>query len=182
MALLKDFGRSDNDLGLWFAFGEDVPALFELRIRRIPYDVQNMISKRYGREQIITSEGVRYPHMERTLEESTNWLLDQAIWAWTGVRENAEKPFTLEVGDEDGVKLWSRLLKRDVFIGQEFEIHDADLSADVKRRILTQIRPFASMTDAEAKKQRVDLGTFIVIKQALMAADASKAVADARGN
>jgi hypothetical protein len=174
MTILRDFGKSDNDQGQWFPFDDEC----ELRIRRVPYDVAQRISKRYGRETFTISDGVKRPQIERTLDEQTQWLLDQAVWAWTDA-----KGLEVEVGDEEGAKLWSGLTKQDVKAGDAIPLSGAFLTAEVKRRILTQLRPYAQMTDPEtAKKDRVDIGTFIVLKASLLQTQAQATAEEARGN
>lgn len=176
MAILRDFGRSENDLGVWFPFGEEAP--FEVRVRRIPYDVQQRISKRYGRETMLVVDGYKRPHIDRSLEEQTNWLLDQAVWAWTDA-----KGLDIEVADDEGAKLWSGLLKREVQAGEVVTLEGPVLTAEVKRRVLTQIRPFAKMIDTETQRsERHDIATFIVLKAAQLQAEASKENEALRGN
>lgn len=176
MAILKDFGKPDNDLGVWFPFGEDAP--FEVRVRRIPYDVQQRIGKRYGRETFIVTDGIKRPHVDRTLEEQTNWLLDQAVWAWTDA-----KGLEIEVADEEGARLWTGLLKREVTAGEVIALDAGTLTAEVKRRVMTQLRPFARMTDPETNaKERHDLATFLVLKAAQLQAETAKDAEDRRGN
>jgi hypothetical protein len=178
VALLKDFGKSENDLGVWFPFGEEVPPPFEVRVRRIPYDVAQRIGKRYGRETMVVQDGIRRPHIERSLEETTKWLLDQAAWAWVDARG-----LQIEVGDEEAARLWTGLLKAEQKVGDAIDLSGAFLSHEVKLRILTQIRPFATMTDTDTmKKERQDLATFLVLKAALLQSDSSKADEEARGN
>lgn len=177
MAILKDFGKSENDLGVWFPFGEEDPAPFDVRVRRVPYDVAQRIGKRYGREVMTVVDGVRRPTIERTIEETTKWLLDQAAWSWVDARS-----LDIEVADEEAAKLWSGLLKREVAAGTVVTLEGAALTHEVKLRVLTQIRPFAQITDAEGKRERVDLGTFLVLKAAMLQTDAGKAEEAARGN
>jgi hypothetical protein len=175
---LKDYGKSENDLGVWFPFGEELPAPFDVRVRRIPYDVAQRINKRYGREQMIVVDGVRRPHIERTAEETTKWLLDQAAWAWVDA-----KRLEIEIGDDDAARLWTGLLKREVLPAETLILEGGTLTHEVKLRILTQIRPFARVTDGETlKKERQDLGTFLILKAALLQSDAAKAEEESRGN
>ncbi len=177
MAILKDFGKSENDLGVWFPFGEEAPAPFEVRVRRVPYDVAQRIGKRYGREVNVVHEGVRRPTVERTLEETTKWLLDQAAWSWVDARG-----LQIEVGDDEAARLWTGLLKAEQKVGDVIDLSGAFLSHEVKMRVLTQIRPFCQMTDAEGKRERVDLPTFLVLKAAFLQQETAKADEDARGN
>jgi hypothetical protein len=177
VAILKDFGKSENDQGVWFPFGDEDPAAFDVRVRRIPYDVSTRIGKRYGREVMVVSDGVRRPHVERTLDESTKWLLDQAAWAWVDARG-----LEIEAGDDEAAKLWSGLLKREVSAGTVVSLEGVALTHEVKLRVLTQIRPFARMTDSDGKRERVDLGTFLILKAALLQVEASKDEETARGN
>jgi hypothetical protein len=178
LAVLRDYGKSENDLGVWFPFGEEIPAPFEVRVRRVPYDVAQRIGKRYGREQMVVTDGVRRPQIERSLEETTKWLLDQAAWAWVDARG-----LQIEVADDEAARLWTGLLKAEQKVGDVIELSGAFLSHEVKMRVLTQIRPFASMTDPETlKKERQDFGTFLVLKASLLQQDASKAESEALGN
>lgn len=176
MGVLKDFGRSENDLGSWFPFGEDAP--FEIRVRRVPYDVAQRINKRYGRETMVVVDGIKRPHIERNLEEQTNWLLDQAAWAWSDA-----KGLQIEVGDEEGARLWTGLLKREVSVGDVLDLSGGDLNDAVKKRILTQVRPYAKVTDAESNRpERHDIASFIVLKAALLQAESAKEEEARRGN
>ena len=176
MAILRDFGRSENDLGVWFPFGEEAP--FEVRVRRIPYDVQQRISKRYGRETMIVTDGYKRPHIDRNLEEQTNWLLDQAVWAWTDA-----KGLDIEIADDEGARLWSGLLKKEVAVGEVVTLNAENMTAEVKRRVLTQIRPFAKILDPETQRaERHDIATFLVLKAAQLQAEASKDGEAQRGN
>lgn len=176
MAILRDFGKSENDEGVWFPFGEEAP--FEVRVRRIPYDVQQRISKRYGRETMIVTDGYKRPHIDRNLDEQTNWLLDQAVWAWTDA-----KGLDIEIGDDEGAKLWSGLLKREVGAGDVVSLTRENMTAEVKRRILTQVRPFAKMIDPESQKaEKHDIATFIVLKAAQLQAEAASKSEALRGN
>lgn len=176
--ILKDYGKSENDLGVWFPFGEEEPPPFEVRVRRIPYDVAQRIGKRYGRETMVMVDGVRRPHVERTAEETTKWLLDQAAWAWVDARG-----LQLEASDDDGARLWTNLLKREVKSGDVIDLKGGDLTHEVKLRILTQIRPFGLMTDPDTlKKTREDLGTFLILKAALLASDAVKSEEESAKN
>ncbi len=178
MAILRDFGKSENDLGVWFPFGEEDPAPFDVRVRRIPFDVAQRIGKRYGREVMVVVDGVRRPSVERSIEETTKWLLDQAAWAWVDARG-----LQIEVADEDAKRLWTGLLKREVEVGEVIDLTGPALTSEAKLRILTQIRPFCIMTDAETgKRERVDLGTFLVMKAALLQSEAASASKDALGN
>jgi hypothetical protein len=180
---LKDFGKSENDRGLWFPFGEEDPAPFEVRIRRIPYDIAHRINKQYGREQVVTVDGVRRPHIERTIEEQTRWLLTQAAWAWTEARG-----LEIEVSDDEAARLWTGLLKRDVTVGEVLKLDSGETLTDaVKQRILTQLRPYSTMTTVDddtgkASTSRVDLGTFIIIKAAQIQQDFAKAAETSRSN
>lgn len=176
MAILKDFGRSDNDLGSWFPFGEEAP--FEIRVRRVPYDVSQKIGKRYGRETMIVVDGLKRPHIERNLEEQTNWLLDQAVWAWVDA-----KGLQIEVADDDGAKVWTGLLKREVAQGDVIDLTGPALTAEVKRRVLTQVRPYAKVTDTDTHKaERIDIASFIVLKSAEIQAAASQDEENRSGN
>ena len=178
MAILKDFGKSENDLGVWFPFGEEVPAPFEVRVRRIPYDVAQRIGKRYGRETMVVHEGIRRPHIERSMEDTTKWLLDQAAWAWVDA-----KGLQIEVGDEDGARLWTGLLKKEVTVGEVIDLTGTVLTQEVKMRLLTQVRPFAVMTDSDTlKKERQDLGTFLVLKASMLQQEGAQADKAALGN
>ena len=175
--ILRDFGKSENDLGVWFNFGEEDPAPFEVRVRRVPYDVAQRIGKRYGREVNVLVDGVRRPTVERSLEETTKWLLDQAAWAWVDARG-----LQIEVGDDEAARLWTGLLKAEQKVGDVIDLSGAFLSHEVKLRVLTQIRPFCLMTDAEGKRERQDLGTFLVLKAAFLQQETAKTEEDARGN
>lgn len=176
--ILKDFGKSDNDLGVWVPFGEEVPPPFEVRVRRIPNDVATKISKRYGRETVIQHDGIRRPHVERSMDEYTNWLLDQAAWAWVDARG-----LQIEVADEAGAQLWAGLLKKEIKVGELIDLSGPVLTDATKKRILQQVRPFAIMTDTETlKKERVELAAFLVREAARLAVDQNASEKAALGN
>lgn len=178
MLILKDYGKSENDLGVWFPFGDAEPAPFEVRVRRIPYSEAQKISKRYGRETMTVVDGIRRPQIERSLEDTTKWILDQAAWAWVDARG-----LKLEVADDEAARLWSGLIKNDVKVGEVIELSGALLTHEAKLRILTQLRPFAVIIDAETqKRERHDLGTFLVLKASQIQQDAQKADEEALGN
>lgn len=178
MAVLKDYGKSENDLGVWFPFGEEVPAPFEVRIRRIPHDVATRIGKQYGREAMSVVDGVRRPQIERSLEEMTKWLLAQAAWAWVD-----SKGLQIEVGDDDAARLWTGLLKAEQKIGDVIDLSGSFLSHEVKIRVLTQLRPFATVTDTETlKRDRQDLATFLILKSSMLQTDTTKSETEALGN
>lgn len=176
--ILRDFGKSENDLGIWFNFGEEHPAPFEVRVRRVPYDVANKISKRYGKEIMVTVDGLRRPTVERDIDQTTKWLYDQAAWAWVDARG-----LGLEIADEEAAKLWSGLLKREVKVGETLELSGSALTHEAKMRVLLHIRPFAVMTDAETqKKERQDLGTVLVLTAAKLQQGSVDAEQEALGN
>lgn len=178
MAVLKDYGKSENDLGVWFPFGEEMPAPFEVRIRRIPHDVATRIGKQYGRETMSVVDGVRRPQIERSLEETTKWLLGQAAWAWVDSRG-----LQIEVADEEAARLWTGLLKAEQKVGDVIDLSGAFLSHEVKMRVLTQLRPFAVVTDTETlKKERQDLPTFLILKAAMLQTETTKSETEALGN
>lgn len=174
---LKDFGKAENDLGEWMPFG--LEGAFELRIRRIPYEIAQRISKRYGRETFIVEGGLKRPTIERSLDEATSWLLDQAIWAWTDARG-----LEVEVADAEGAKVWSQLLRRDVVQGDLITVDAGMMSAEVKRRVLTQLRPWCSVAPDEPgeKVEKQDLATFVVLQSARLASFAAKRAEEREGN
>lgn len=182
MAILKDYGKSESDLGHWFPFGDEVPAAFDVRVRRVPYDVANRISKKYGKEVMVVSDGLRRPQIERTLDQTTQWLLDQAAFAWVDA-----KGLQIEVADEAAAKLWSGLLKSEVKEGEVIDLSGSLLTHEAKMRVLTQIRPFALATvvDEEtgtARRERQDLASFIVLKASKLLQEGVKAEENASGN
>lgn len=192
---LKDFGKSDNDQGIWFPFGEVEPA-FEVRVRRIPNDVAKRLNAQYGKEVFVSKDGVRIPSIERSLDQWTDYLVSQAAWAWSDVREKNEDGtyggLSIEIADEDAAKLWKGLAKLESQpeIGATIRIGGGLLTDAVKRRIMLQIRPFATVTvtktDTEGsttnKREKCDLATFLITKSAEVQTDEVKAEETSRGN
>lgn len=159
---LTDYGKPENDLGEWVDFGKDAP--FRLRLRRIPGEKIEEIERRHSKtKNFEVRDGVRRPVLDT--ESILASLTDKAIWSWTDA-EGLE----ITAGDEESAKLWSKMLSREIEQGATFSLSGPSLTAEAKRRVLFNHRPFArvdrqndsgGMTEVEE-----DIGRFIVTEAA----------------
>lgn len=173
---LRDYGKADNDLGEWYPFG--VEAGLELRVRRVPHDVANRISRAHGKEETYRdSDGVRRREWVRTGDELQNMLVEQAIFALVDIR-GPEAEIVVE--DAEAAKLWGSHFKRDVAIGETVPLQGALTTDAIKRRLLVQIKPHAHVDmpieedgkpTGQTKRVLLDIGTF-VLERAVAASNA----------
>ncbi|MGH9364132.1 MAG: hypothetical protein ACRD1B_02550 [Thermoanaerobaculia bacterium] len=184
---LRDFGRSDNDLGEWFQFG---PTL-ELRVRRIPYDIANKIRKRYGREDSVVRDGVRYKEFVQDKQEREDMMVDQAAYALTDIRGADSEVIVM---DPEAKALWSGYLKKDVELGDTVSMTGALGNDALKKRLLVQIKPYAVIeledrdpgsgepTGKPASRVRFDIGSYVLVKAMELNQRAAKEEKAAEGN
>lgn len=171
---LKHFGKPDNDLGTWYDFGEDRP--FRLRVRRIPASVVERIDERRKPTSFEVRDGMRRP--VRDLEAVAEGLVEKATWAWTDA-EGLE----IEVADQEGAAFWSRQLGREVAVGETVSPSGKELTAEAKRLVIQELKPFARVIVRDAagtvqvdetgrpREQWLEVGVFIVGKAAEMQRD-----------
>lgn len=146
---LKAFGKAENDEGEWFPFGEDAP--FRLRIRRIPHTEAERIEKRHEKGKAFeVVSGIRRPI--RDVEAILNTMTDKAIWCWT------DSDLEIEIADDEAAKLFG------AEVGQVVKLEGKALTAQVKKFVLREIRPFANTENEDGKPVQVDIGIFILKK------------------
>lgn len=178
--MLRHFGKAENDLGTWFDFGftkegdKRGPAPFKLRVRRIPASVVDTIDERHkGREAFEVKDGLR--RRVRDLETVADGLVDKAAWAWTDA-EGLE----IEVADEEGATWWTKALGREVAVGERVKPSGRELTAEVKKLVISELKPFALtiQTDEETGREKevwLELGVWIVGRAAELQRDFVKA-------
>lgn len=163
---LRDYGKPENDLGEWFPFGPDI----DLRVRRIPYDVASRIRKKYGKEESVIRDGVRYKEFVQSSAEIQDMMVEQACFALTDIRGEGAK---LTAEDAEGASLWTGYLKREVAVGDILELQGSLVNDALKKRLIVQIKPYAVIAVTEKDKDsgeptgkisniRYDIGSFIL--------------------
>lgn len=174
---LKHFGKPENDEGTWFPFGLDKP--FEMRIRRIPSGVAEKIDARHrGRESFEVREGIRRP--VRELDAIAEGLAEKAAWAWTDARG-----LEVQVGDEESAGFWRKATGDDsIAVGQVVELAGERLTAETKKLVLRELRPFAreKNPDDPSKTQDVEIGVFVIRRAFELQRDFVKASEADSGN
>lgn len=155
---LKHFGKPENDEGVWFPFGLEAP--FKLRIRRLSAGVSEKIDARHkGKSHFEVIEGIRRPI--RDLEAITDGLADKAAWCLTDA-----EGLQIEIADQESLEFWQKSTGLDdLTVGGVVDLQGDRLTAEVKRLLIREIRPFAQEKDEETGKPAdVEFGMFIIRK------------------
>lgn len=171
---LKHFGKAENDEGTWFPFGLEAP--FKVRVRRLSPGIAEKIDARYkGKTHFETIEGIRRPI--RDLESITDGLADKAAWCLTDA-----EGLQLEIADEESLAYWTKAGVPDLEVGGLVDLQGAILTAEVKRLLIREIRPFAREVNDEGKAEDVEFGMFVIRKAGELQRGHAKVEADSSGN